>query len=83
MASAVRLTRFPPIDLSMGSIDRWDNAVAETFFFSLTKELLRRERLLVHRMLLQPHAAGTPASARSHRSSTTRSPPSSTPFRNS
>ena len=33
------------IDLSMGSIgDPWDNAVAETFFASLTKELLRRER---------------------------------------
>ena len=34
------------IDLSMGSIgDPWDNAVAETFFASLEKELLRRERL--------------------------------------
>ncbi len=33
------------IDLSMGSIgDPWDNAVAETFFASLTKELLHRER---------------------------------------
>jgi putative transposase len=33
------------IDLSMGSIgDPWDNAVAETFFASLEKELLRRER---------------------------------------
>ena len=53
------------IDLSMGSIgDPWDNAVAETFFASLEKELLRRERfrhprgrpdapLLVHRVLLQ------------------------------
>jgi putative transposase len=35
------------IDLSMGSIgDPWDNAVAETFFASLTKELLRRERFV-------------------------------------
>jgi putative transposase len=54
------------IDLSMGSIgDPYDNAVAESFFASLEKELLRRERfrdpragqtqdLLVHRMLLQP-----------------------------
>lgn len=33
------------IDLSMGSVgDPWDNAVAETFFASLEKELLRRER---------------------------------------
>ena len=33
------------IDLSMGSIgDPWDNALAETFFASLEKELLRRER---------------------------------------
>jgi putative transposase len=33
------------IDLSMGSIgDPWDNAVAETFFASLEKELLGRER---------------------------------------
>lgn len=33
------------IDLSMGSVgDPWDNAVAETFFASLQKELLRRER---------------------------------------
>jgi putative transposase len=33
------------IDLSMGSIgDPWDNAVAETFFASLEKELIRRER---------------------------------------
>ena len=33
------------IELSMGSIgDPWDNAVAETFFASLEKELLRRER---------------------------------------
>ena len=33
------------IDLSMGSVgDPWDNAVAETFFASLTKELLHRER---------------------------------------
>jgi putative transposase len=33
------------VDLSMGSIgDPWDNAVAETFFASLEKELLRRER---------------------------------------
>ncbi len=33
------------IDLSMGSIgDPWDNALAETFFASLTKELLMRER---------------------------------------
>ncbi len=32
------------IDLSMGSIgDPWDNAVAESFFASLEKELLRRE----------------------------------------
>jgi putative transposase len=31
--------------LSMGSIgDPWDNAVAQTFFASLEKELLRRER---------------------------------------
>jgi putative transposase len=34
------------IDLSMGRVgDPWDNAVAETFFASLEKELLRRERL--------------------------------------
>jgi putative transposase len=33
------------IELSMGSIgDPWDNALAETFFASLEKELLRRER---------------------------------------
>jgi putative transposase len=33
------------IDLSMGSIgDPWDNALAETFFASFEKELLRRER---------------------------------------
>jgi putative transposase len=33
------------IELSMGSIgDPWDNAMAETFFASLEKELLRRER---------------------------------------
>jgi putative transposase len=33
------------VDLSMGSIgDPWDNAVAESFFASLEKELLRRER---------------------------------------
>ena len=33
------------INLSMGSIgDRRDNAMAETFFASLEKELLRRER---------------------------------------
>ena len=33
------------IALSMGSVgDPWDNAVAETFFASLEKELLRRER---------------------------------------
>jgi putative transposase len=33
------------IDLSMGSIgDPWDNALAETFFASLEKELIRRER---------------------------------------
>ena len=33
------------IDLSMGSIgDPWDNALAEQFFASLEKELLRRER---------------------------------------
>jgi putative transposase len=33
------------INLSMGSIgDPWDNAMAETFFASLEKELLRRER---------------------------------------
>lgn len=33
------------IDLSMGSVgDPWDNALAETFFASLEKELLRRER---------------------------------------
>ncbi len=33
------------IDLSMGSIgDPWDNAVAESFFASLEKELLRRDR---------------------------------------
>jgi putative transposase len=33
------------IQLSMGSIgDPWDNAVAESFFASLEKELLRRER---------------------------------------
>lgn len=32
------------IDLSMGSVgDPWDNAMAETFFASLEKELLRRE----------------------------------------
>ena len=33
------------IDLWMGSIgDPWDNALAETFFACLEKELLRRER---------------------------------------
>jgi putative transposase len=33
------------IDLSMGRVgDPWDNALAETFFASLEKELLRRER---------------------------------------
>jgi putative transposase len=33
------------IDLSMGTIgDPWDNALAESFFASLEKELLRRER---------------------------------------
>jgi putative transposase len=33
------------IDLSMGSVgDPWDNALAETFFASLEKELLGRER---------------------------------------
>ena len=33
------------IDLSMGSVgDPWDNALAETFFASLEKELLKRER---------------------------------------
>jgi putative transposase len=33
------------IELSMGSVgDPWDNAMAETFFASLEKELLRRER---------------------------------------
>ena len=33
------------IDLSMGSVgDPWDNAVADTFFASLAKELLHRER---------------------------------------
>jgi putative transposase len=33
------------IDTSMCSIgDPWDNALAETFFASLTKELLHRER---------------------------------------
>jgi putative transposase len=33
------------IELSMGSIGNpWDNALAETFFASLEKELLRRER---------------------------------------
>jgi putative transposase len=33
------------IELSMGSIgDPWDNALAESFFASLEKELLRRER---------------------------------------
>jgi putative transposase len=33
------------IDLSMGSVgDPWDNAMGETFFASLEKELLRRER---------------------------------------
>jgi len=35
------------IDLSMGSVgDPWDNALAETFFASLEKELLRRERFV-------------------------------------
>jgi hypothetical protein len=54
------------IDLSMGSIgDPWDNALAESFFASLEKELLRRERFQTRaqarlrifwyrRMLLQP-----------------------------
>ena len=33
------------IDLSMGSVgDPWNNAVAESFFASLEKELLRRDR---------------------------------------
>src|ERR1041384_1079916 len=33
------------LELSMGSVgDPWDNALAESFFASLEKELLRRER---------------------------------------
>ncbi len=40
-----RYAKGSQIDLSMGSIgDPWDNAMAETFFASLEKELLRRER---------------------------------------
>jgi putative transposase len=40
-----RYAKGPQIELSMGSIgDPWDNAMAETFFASLEKELLRRER---------------------------------------
>ena len=40
-----RYAKASQIDLSMGSIgDPWDNAMAETFFASLEKELLRRER---------------------------------------
>ena len=40
-----RYAKQSQIDLSMGSIgDPWDNAMAETFFASLEKELLRRER---------------------------------------
>ena len=40
-----RYAKQSQIDLSMGSIgDPWDNAIAESFFASLEKELLRRER---------------------------------------
>ena len=40
-----RYAKQSTIELSMGSIgDPWDNAMAETFFASLEKELLRRER---------------------------------------
>jgi putative transposase len=40
-----RYAKQSKIELSMGSIgDPWDNAMAETFFASLEKELLRRER---------------------------------------
>ena len=40
-----RYAKGSQIELSMGSIgDPWDNAMAETFFASLEKELLRRER---------------------------------------
>jgi len=40
-----RYAKQSQIELSMGSIgDPWDNAMAETFFASLEKELLRRER---------------------------------------
>lgn len=40
-----RYAKGSQIELSMGSVgDPWDNAMAETFFASLEKELLRRER---------------------------------------
>ncbi len=43
-ASVVAHSEESGINLSMGSIgDRWDNAVAESFFASFEKELLRRE----------------------------------------
>ena len=69
------------IDLSMGSIgDPWDNALAESFFASLEKELLRRERFATREQARlgssgtssasTTPAAGTPASACSARSTT-------------
>jgi putative transposase len=43
------------IDLSMGSIgDSWDNALAESFFASLEKELLRRERFATREQARRP-----------------------------
>ena len=69
----------------MGSIgDPWDNALAETFFASLEKELLRRERFTTRehaRMRIFWYiecfynpADATPASATSARSSTNNPP---------
>ena len=69
------------IDLSMGSIgDPWDNAVAESFFASLEKELLRRERFATREQsrlrvfwyieCFYTRAPGTPASACPARSTT-------------
>ena len=43
--ATARYAKQSGVDLSMGSVgDPWDNALAETFFASLEKELLRRER---------------------------------------
>ncbi len=67
------------IDLSMGSIgDPWDNALAETSFAGLEKELLRRERFV----LVRPPGCGcsgassaSPTPAAAIRASATSAPP--------